>query len=232
MITMLAFAVAGVAVGWAIVRLASKPPRPTSTGARTHPNVTALTPARPVQPADPPDFRRGGIIPEPDGAAWARSVAEVAAFCGVSIEEVMARSCPTRHDDAEPVELYTGEVVAYLCPSCNQRLDANWGTTLKRRRAERERAKAERAAAERRAAEERKRQEAEHRAEKKREKERRRRHEAERAKLRAVAAARRAACPHDAVIDVTRYGDPVRRGVCQCAAAMIANPDGGWEPMR
>jgi hypothetical protein len=33
---------------------------------------------------------------------------------------------PCAHPDAVPVDLLTGEIVAWLCPDCGRRLQARW----------------------------------------------------------------------------------------------------------
>lgn len=49
---------------------------------------------------------------------------------GISFEQAGARlsalSCRTAHTTAVPVDSVAGDIVAWLCPDCDQQLPADW----------------------------------------------------------------------------------------------------------
>jgi peptidoglycan hydrolase-like protein with peptidoglycan-binding domain len=56
-------------------------------------------------------------------------------FGGVTMAQAVANlsamSCPTAHGSAVPVETVDGELVAALCPDCDQQLPAAWAAAPK-----------------------------------------------------------------------------------------------------
>lgn len=60
-----------------------------------------------------------------DGAG---SIAKLRADAELGFARLTAVLGPCAHPDAVPVELATGEIVAWLCPACDRQLPAGWDT--------------------------------------------------------------------------------------------------------
>lgn len=83
------------------------------------------------------------LVGQPAGAGgWGRdtkAMTERSPLCGISSAEAFANlaanlsamRCPTSHGNAVPVETADGELVAWLCPSCDQQLPVAWATVSK-----------------------------------------------------------------------------------------------------